>query len=230
MILKSPQPSVQRYELDENGAVKKPAYRGGWLQVDSGYLTWGVPVAPMKVSQTRAHLLFSKWLESMRKDVECTFGILKGRWRILKAGVLVHGTRKADMIWKTCCSLHNWLLDINGLNENWHSDWIGELGNLEYQHLPTGVQAAMTLGDDEYDTSRMGHGSDRCFAGTDKDDDDVPVWDRNIETDALGHIIVRSMKMKDFREKLVQHFDIAFKRNEGCWPRATINNIAQPDV
>jgi hypothetical protein len=57
----------------------------------------------------------------------------------------------------------------------------------------------MTLGDDGYDTSRLGHGSDRCFAGTDKDDDDEPVWDRNIETDALGHIIVRSMK--DFREK-----------------------------
>ena len=26
---------------------------------------------------------WSKWLESMRKDVECTFGIMKGRWRIL---------------------------------------------------------------------------------------------------------------------------------------------------
>jgi hypothetical protein len=30
---------------------------------------------------------WSKLLESMRKDVKCTFGILKERWRILKSGM-----------------------------------------------------------------------------------------------------------------------------------------------
>ena len=30
---------------------------------------------------------WTKWTESMRKDVECVFGILKVRWRCLKAGV-----------------------------------------------------------------------------------------------------------------------------------------------
>jgi hypothetical protein len=29
--------------------------------------------------------------ESLRRDVECCFGILKGRWRILKVGVRLHG-------------------------------------------------------------------------------------------------------------------------------------------
>lgn len=32
----------------------------------------------------------------------------------------------------TCCALHNWLLDIDGLDANWEngvrSDWEGEMG------------------------------------------------------------------------------------------------------
>ena len=48
----------------------------------------------MYISETR----WSQWLESMRKDVEFTFGILKGHWRILKAGVCFHGVEMADNI------------------------------------------------------------------------------------------------------------------------------------
>ena len=42
----------------------------------------------------------------MRKDVECTFGILKGRWRILMTDDRVYGIDKVDEIWLTCCALH----------------------------------------------------------------------------------------------------------------------------
>ncbi len=75
----------------------------------------------------------------MRKDVECTFGILKGRWRILKAGVRVHGVEQVDKIWLTCCAFHNWLLDIDGLSEEWKegipviSDWEGPLADMDYE-------------------------------------------------------------------------------------------------
>ncbi len=62
-------------------------------------------------------ICWSKWLESMRKDVECMFGILKGMWRILKSGVRISGVYSVDCVWFTCCALHNWLLDIDGLSE-----------------------------------------------------------------------------------------------------------------
>ena len=52
----------------------------------------------------------------MRKDVECTFGILKGRWRILKSGVRIYGVDSVDYVWFTCCVLHNWLLDIDDID------------------------------------------------------------------------------------------------------------------
>jgi len=46
----------------------------------------------------------------------------------------------ADMIWKTCCAMHNWLLDIDGLSKNWEngmpSDWEGTMG----QHSADTVQ------------------------------------------------------------------------------------------
>jgi hypothetical protein len=40
----------------------------------------------------------------MRKDVECTFGIMKGRFRILKSGIRLYGVLKMDEVWKTCCA------------------------------------------------------------------------------------------------------------------------------
>ena len=76
----------------------------------------------------------------MRKDVECTFGILKGRWRILQTGVRVYGVDKVDEIWLTCCALHNWLLDIDRISGQWNdgvlvSDWDGELGRMDFNGL-----------------------------------------------------------------------------------------------
>ena len=97
------------YEYDEEGNVVKRKYRGAWLLVDNGYLAWSVTVPPIKTTTSRTEIRFSEWLESMRKDVECTFGILKGRWRILKTGIRLHGIEAADKIWLTCCALHNWL-------------------------------------------------------------------------------------------------------------------------
>jgi len=56
---------------------------------------------------------WSWWLESMRKDVECTFGILKRRWQILMTGIRLHSSDSVTKVWKTCCALHNWLLEVS---------------------------------------------------------------------------------------------------------------------
>ena len=69
------------FELYENGPNGPVAvrYRGVWLLVDNGYLEHSTLLPPMKITTTQAETRWSKWVESMRKDVECTFGILKGR-------------------------------------------------------------------------------------------------------------------------------------------------------
>jgi hypothetical protein len=107
----------------------------------------------------------------MRKDVECTFGILKGRWHILKAGICVHGIDIADKIWLTCCVLHNMLLDVDSLDEHWSagipSDWAGDLGRFDGDdtYLATNLipMAIQCLNDPDairnYDTSKRTPGA-----------------------------------------------------------------------
>jgi hypothetical protein len=102
---------------DKDGKVKTLRFSGAYLIVDNVYLNWSCAVPPFEVINDTDEIRWSKWLESMHKDVECTFGILKGRWRILKAGVRIHGINSVDYIWFTCCALHNWLLEIDGLND-----------------------------------------------------------------------------------------------------------------
>ena len=63
----------------------------------------------------------------MRKDVECLFGIMKGRFCILRNGFRLNEIQNCDKLWLTCCALHNMLLSIDGLHKDWEkgilSDW-----------------------------------------------------------------------------------------------------------
>ncbi len=65
---------------DHLGNVISVNYKGVYVIVDNGYLQWLCTVPPFTVTSNMNEICWSKWLESMRKDVECTFGILKGRW------------------------------------------------------------------------------------------------------------------------------------------------------
>jgi hypothetical protein len=58
-----------------------------WFIVNNGYLDWSCTVPLMKHPTSYQQIRFSEWMESMRKDVECTFGILKGRFLLLKYGI-----------------------------------------------------------------------------------------------------------------------------------------------
>ncbi len=129
----------------------------------------------------------------MCKDVECTFGILKGRWRILKSGVPISGVDSVDCVWFTCCALHNWLLDIDGLSEKWEdgvrycvSDWEGELGGIEFDGIHKDIPNALArlsenLNPRNYDSSGLGPGLDvigetrTIFTQEIKDDEDDEV-------------------------------------------------------
>ncbi len=54
-------------------------------------------------------------MESVHKDVECCFGILKGSFRILKRPALFKYKRQVDNVFITCCILHNIVLKYNNL-------------------------------------------------------------------------------------------------------------------
>jgi len=197
--------------------------------VDNGYLKWSTTVPPIKLTSSETERRWSHWLESLRKDVECTFGILKGRWRVLKTGIRLEGVEVADKIWKTCCALHNWLLEIDGLDGQWDAAIGQQDASDVLRHLPFALDR-LRLGWDPrtYDASNMGPGEDRSERRL------VHMETANVERGDIqeeqqgGHIrVVRYLSLAYFRSKLIEHFDILFCRRQLVWPsrRRTIKDI-----
>ena len=85
--------------------------KGTYLIVDGGYHRWRILQCPLKHSSNKKECLHSRWLESVRKDVECAFGILKTRFRCLKLPSRFHNLQITEKIFVTCCILHNMLME-----------------------------------------------------------------------------------------------------------------------
>jgi Plant transposon protein len=146
---------------------------------------------------------WSKWLESMRKDVKCTFGILKGRFWTLKNGTRIHSINSVDKIWCTCCALHNIFLEHDGLHVNWQqgveSDWKGALGEFKKGY--------------QYNHSGMGPGNNiqNIENVMDIDEEGEPQPDNH---PFQARRDVRSGSTKFFREKQFEHFNILFEKKK----------------
>jgi hypothetical protein len=191
------------FEKDENGDVVKIKYKGVWFIVDNGYLNWSCTVPPMKHPTSYQEIRFSEWLESMRKDVECTFGILKGRFLLLKYGIRSGSIEHCDKVWLTCCALHNKLLFIDGLHKNW------ENGAKSYYEDKTSCV------DVPFAIERL----NRLHPG--ENPVQQPTYDRTIfDKYTVGNKrVVKKMPLKLFQDRLIHHFDIRFKMNDIVWPQ-----------
>ena len=84
-----------------------------YLICDNGYHRWPILISPYANADCASlEGYFSTNLESVRKDVECTFGILKKRWRVLNDGFYYRDINTCEKIFVTCCCLNNFLLDL----------------------------------------------------------------------------------------------------------------------
>ena len=202
--------------LARNGdEIQEVKYSGAWFITDNGYLNWPITIPPFKDPKTYAQRRWSRWIESMRKDVECTFGILKGRFVILQNGIRLHGLCNTDKVWLTCCALHNMLLHDDGLNENWQSssdsDYVSQLGNVAL--LSKGL-AGMGFGND-VDSMLPIYGLEEEEGPTE------------VVPSSSGIIPVRSLSLNSFRDRLVEHFDILWPQNKIKWPERVRMNGPQ---
>jgi hypothetical protein len=105
---------VEYVLYDENGIPT--LCKGLYLISDNGFpeeFSFFVP--PNKDAITRNEVLWSEWLESIRKDVECFFGVLKARFRFLK-NAIEYSMDTIDAAFKTACILHNMLLAYDGFD------------------------------------------------------------------------------------------------------------------
>jgi hypothetical protein len=75
---------------------------------------------PMKFFKIAKDMYWSEWIESVRKDVECTFGILKNRFRILLNGINYQKKETIEHIFVAACMLHNIIL---GYDSDGSTEW-----------------------------------------------------------------------------------------------------------
>jgi hypothetical protein len=109
-------------------------YQGVWIAVDGGYQKLACFIDPMHNRFGFPEVVFSEWLESVRKDVECAFGILKIRFRFLRGFVVYQDADIIENAFKTAAMLHNMLLKHDGLDDfNW--DNIDPDGDLQDDEL-----------------------------------------------------------------------------------------------
>jgi hypothetical protein len=93
------------------GSVEKE--RGAYLICDNGYHRWPILYSPYANADCASlEGYFSTNLESVQKDVECTFGILKKQWRVLNDGFYYPDMNTREKIFVTCCCLNNFLLNL----------------------------------------------------------------------------------------------------------------------
>lgn len=93
-----------------------------YLICDGGYLEWTVLMTGFGPSSDPIKYKFTDWLASVRKDVECCFGILKNRFRFLKNVVTLQKREDVENSFVTCCIIHNLILQFDGLDILWESD------------------------------------------------------------------------------------------------------------
>ena len=89
---------------------------------DNGYAKWRILQCPIKSSSSIDEMKWSTRLESVRKDVECFFGRLKIRFRILRSRIGFHKQSDIDNIFVACCIMHNMLLKDDGLDVGWENN------------------------------------------------------------------------------------------------------------
>lgn len=182
---------------------------GVYYLCDGGYHKWCCMMNPMKHTSSRDDRLWSEWVESTRKDVECVFGILKGRFRFLRHGILLQSQDKVDTVFFTCCILHNLILQADGLDCRWEE-------NVEWDRL----NPQPGNSDDGFDEEELvrvqsiGQQEQRILSRV---NEYVDIFDEDIG----GNDVVEEVdeKFEEKRGMLIRHFKKAYESGLVSWPR-----------
>lgn len=102
---------------NESGVLEECT--GGACLNDNGYLYIPTMMEPTKDPVDEADQQWSEMAESLRKDIERLFGVLKQAFAILKYGTRFGDLGVVDDIFLTCLAMYNQRKEIDGLDEEW---------------------------------------------------------------------------------------------------------------
>ena len=104
---------------DAHGA--KVRHRGVYTICDGGYGDARNLISAFRNAGVAGPKLdWSRWVGSVRKDVECTFGVLKQRFRILHTKIARRRANDVENLFKVCAILHNLILERDRVQPTAH--------------------------------------------------------------------------------------------------------------
>ena len=143
-------------------------------------------------------------------------GILKGRWRCLRYGIRLHGIESCDKLWLTCCALHNFLLEVDGLHDQWRNG-VKSIYETEMDNstdLPFALKRLAKPNQERtYNLSKVGYGNDVVRTVN----EEINVGTKyNLDQNKVHN--VKDLSLHQFRMKLITCFNIAFMHKKIVWP------------
>ena len=179
--------------------------KGVYLLVDGGYHKWRIMQCPIKHTPDIDEIRWSEFAESIRKDVECSFGILKKRFQLLKIGINWHNKNDIDNAVFSCVILHNMLHEFDGYDEKWENELYNAHNDKEEQVVLDKIRRRVVR--------TVENNVDHSSVGT---------YDRNINNINFANRldvedIETSDKFIDLRSKLVKHFTNQYLEGKFKW-------------
>lgn len=192
--------------------------KGVWLLVDGGYHQWRVLICGFTLSSILNRRRWSRWLASVRKDVEDWFGVWKGRFRIFKCPIEYQSKTDIDNMVFASIILSNMLHEYKD-QDSWNQslNWLGKAG----EHGHDGELPAPTVGTrrtalaPEHDDSRRGV----SYFGPGTIVDPESAHEPEVETE-------HESSFASFRLRLVAHWSYAWSQRMVNW----IRGPKAPDV
>ncbi|XP_071740883.1 uncharacterized protein [Rutidosis leptorrhynchoides] len=103
----------------------------GYYLADVIYPSWASFVKGFSSVVDAKRKYFTKKQSAARKDVERTFGILQGRWGILRQPARAYSVNKIKRIMYGCIILHNMIIEDNGVNIAENKSYYLPVNNLQ---------------------------------------------------------------------------------------------------
>ena len=187
---------------DENDFIELSSI---YVIADGGYLDWSVIISAFGPSSNPTEYKFTDWIASVRKDVECFFGILKKRFRFLKCPIGLHSKEDIDNVYWTCCIIHNMILQFDGLDRLWEANvnWgsINPTNNAQNNN-------EINVGND-YNPIIHNH------------DTFVPTYVHDLipESDIHSYESIEKVQHNKLKKMLANHLQIMYREGKLRWPK-----------
>ncbi|GJT04236.1 ALP1-like protein isoform X1 [Tanacetum coccineum] len=111
--------------------VNRHTYRKGYYLADGIYPARSTFVKTFPVARDEKSLKFKRVQEAARKDIERVFGVLQGRWGIIRQPARPYQINTLKRIMYCCIMLHNMILDDEGFEVNMRDLFVNPAPNIQ---------------------------------------------------------------------------------------------------